>query len=92
MEPTDQAIIFPNMAAALARSAQCAAAVKCDGVRSKYWWRSIALTNGTVAMIIKASGPYGANVVTANGISGLTAAEKAQLQPCSVWSPLLPPA
>ena len=70
---TQQYLPQATMEAALARSATQCTAMGCDGVNTKYWWATVALQNGTAAVVIEASGPYGP--------TGLTAAEQAALVP-----------
>lgn len=70
---TQQYLPQATIEAALARSATQCTAMGCDGINTKYWWQAITLQNGTAAVVIEASGPYGP--------AGLTAAEQAALVP-----------
>ena len=83
----------PDLAAANARSAAQCNALGCDGVRSVYWWPVWPvwpLSDGTAAVEILASAPYGASATTLKGTAGLSTAERAALVPYSTIAPLLP--
>jgi hypothetical protein len=89
MQPTDSAILYANLAAAQARSAQTATALGCDGVFTKYWWECDQLTNGQGALIIQASGSFGTKPGP-TALQQLTPAEIASLQTYATVQPLLP--
>jgi hypothetical protein len=52
-------LVLPTLQGAQARSQTQCAEVGCDGVQTIYWWEVDALTDGTAAIAIQPSGPYG---------------------------------
>jgi hypothetical protein len=83
-------LVEPTLTAAKARSQQQCAALGCDGVRTIYWWPVVALTDGTAAVVIQASGPYSAKLTLGARTTGLTDAEIAALQTAAQLGALLP--
>jgi hypothetical protein len=83
-------LVQPNATGCLARTqAQCAA-LGCDGVLTKYWWPCQTLTDGTVAVVVQPSGPFGPSA-TVNGVTGtLTTPEQAALVPPATLLTKLP--
>jgi hypothetical protein len=90
MLTTDSALLFADLASALARSKQMAGATRCDGVNTMYWYYCIQLTNGQGAVIVNATGPFGAKPGP-TALSQLTPVELTALQPYSAVQSLLPP-
>lgn len=89
MNPTDNALLFTDLASAQARSAQMASQMHCDGTNTKYWYACIALTNGQGAMIVQGSGKFGIKPGP-TALSQLTPSEIATLQPYVQVQSLLP--
>jgi hypothetical protein len=89
MQPTDSALLFANLAAAQARSAQLATNLGCDGVFTKYWHECIQLTNGQGALIVRASGPFSTKPGP-TALTQLTPIEIAALETYTTVQPLLP--
>jgi hypothetical protein len=83
-------LVHPNLAAALARSASQCAVLGCDGIGTKYWWNVIPLTDGTAAIEIQPSGPFGETHTNPHGTHGLNAVEHAALKPAATITPLMP--
>lgn len=84
-------LVHPTAQIALARSRAQAIALKCDGINTQYWWRVQPLTDGTAAIVIESTGPFGTGV-TINGFTGtLTGQETAALLSKATITPLLPP-
>jgi hypothetical protein len=57
---------------------------------SQYWWNVIRLTDGSAAIVIEASGPYGQSTSNMNATAGLTNTEIAALQTAAELGALLP--
>lgn len=64
-------LVFPNQAAALARSNQQALANGCDGINTIYWWNVVPLTNGQWAIELQDGGPFSA--IYCNALEALSA-------------------
>jgi hypothetical protein len=86
--PTDTFLIFPNLAAAQARSQQLATRLGCDGVNTVFWYAQIQLTDGTAALVINASGDFD-STPGPTALSQLTPSEITALVPFSTVQPLL---
>ena len=72
-------LVQPNAASCLSRSqAQCTA-LHCDGTQTKYWWPCQTLTDGTVAVVVEPTGPFGQSVTVNGATAGLTVGEVATL-------------
>lgn len=84
-------LVFPTPAEAIARTeAQCVQ-YGCTGT-TDYWWAVQELTDGTAALVIQASGPYGpsANIGPCTANCGLTAAEVTALKSAADLGTRLP--
>ena len=103
---TNTYLIFPTQAAALARSQQQCVTLKCDGVKTIYWWNVIGPLNaGTAGSTVVAAGSYAVEIQavgpfakTTNAIKGtpcavgcgLTIGEQGQLVTGTQLAPLVP--
>lgn len=83
-------LVLPDLKTAQDRSAQQCAALKCDGVNTKYWWPVQPLTDGTAAIVIDPAGPFGSSH-TVNGKAGaLTPGEVSALKTPAQVAPVMP--
>ena len=77
-------LILTSLDAALARSAEQAADVGCDGVTTIHWWHCIENpTTQQGAMVIEDSGPHDASGLTSDEVAYLWTAD--QMDPS--WFP-----
>lgn len=60
-----------DLATAQARSQTQCAALGCDGVQTTYWWQVQPLSDGTAAVVVQPSGPFGPAALTAPEQSAL---------------------
>lgn len=85
-------IVFEQEWQCEARSqAQCAA-LRCDGVATRLWWRCLGLADGRVGLQIEFSGPFSAGTGNAVslGLVGLNFIEQRTAIPAEEIAPLLP--
>jgi hypothetical protein len=90
MKPSDQGLLFSDLASAQARSAQMATSMGCDGVNSKFWYVTVGLTDGRGALIVESTRSAYGTKPGPTALTQLTPAEISALQPSSVVIPLLP--
>lgn len=97
----DSYLIFSTQAAALSRSQQQCAALKCDGVQTIWWWNTVGplsagtaglqvVTANSYALDIQASGPFSATDTNKVGTGTLTSAEISALVTAAQIAPLFP--
>jgi hypothetical protein len=83
-------LVFPTQAQAMARSQQQCQTLGCDGVKTIYWWNVVSLSNGSWAVQIQPSAPFGASVTVGPDTAGLSTAEAAALLTAAQLGSLLP--
>jgi len=102
---TSEYVIYPSQAACQARTQTQCAALKCDGVKTVWWWGCTGplqsgtvgpniVTNASYALTIQPGTPFDTtdqNLVS-NGTVGLNATETNKIEPASAMANVLPSA